>query len=52
MHEWGLALDITSGGLLIRSHSDPAYQWLQANAGLYGLKNLPVETWHWSSNGH
>lgn len=52
MHEWGLALDIKSNGLLIRSHSNPAYQWLQDNAGLYGLKNLPSEPWHWSSNGH
>jgi hypothetical protein len=52
MHEWGLALDITSNGLLIRSHSNPACRWLQANAGLYGLRNLPGEPWHWSSNGH
>lgn len=28
MHEWGLALNITSSGHLIASHSDPAWQWL------------------------
>ena len=51
MHEWGLALDITSSGHLIASHSDPAWQWLAANAARYGLRNLASEPWHWSSNG-
>jgi hypothetical protein len=31
--------------------SDPEFQWLVANAYKYGLKNLPSETWHWSTNG-
>lgn len=51
MHEWGLALDITSSGHLIASHSDPAWQWLSTNAALYGLRNLASEPWHWSTNG-
>ena len=51
MHEWGLALDITSSGHLIASHNDPAWQWLSANAALYGLRNLASEPWHWSSSG-
>jgi len=51
MHEWGRALDITSNGVLIRSRSNPAWQWLNANAARYGLSNLPSEPWHWSTNG-
>ncbi len=51
MHEWGLALDITDGGVLIRSRNDPGWQWLQANAASFGLSNLPSEPWHWSTNG-
>ena len=51
MHEWGRALDVTSDGVLIASRNNPAWQWLQANAGLYGLANLPSEAWHWSTNG-
>lgn len=51
MHEWGLALDITSSGHLIASHSDPVWQWLSSNAALYGLRNLASEPWHWSTSG-
>ena len=51
MHERGLALDIKSGGALITSRSNPAYQWLAANASAYGFFNLPSEPWHWSTNG-
>lgn len=51
MHEQGRALDIKSGGSLITSRSDPAFQWLAANASRYGLYNLPSEPWHWSTNG-
>lgn len=51
MHEQGRALDIKSGGALITSRSDPAFQWLAANAASYGLYNLPSEPWHWSTNG-
>lgn len=51
MHERGLAVDLTSNGALIRSHADPAWQWLARNAASFGLSNLPVEPWHWSVNG-
>ncbi len=51
MHERGLAVDFTSGGVLIRSQADPAFRWLAANAGRFGLRNLPSEPWHWSTNG-
>jgi hypothetical protein len=51
MHEWGLALDLTSNGALIRSSNTAAWQWLTANAGRFGLQNLPGEPWHWSTSG-
>ncbi len=51
MHERGLALDLQSNGRLITSRSDPAFQWLAANAARYGFYNLPSEPWHWSVNG-
>jgi hypothetical protein len=50
MHEKGLAIDFNRGGRAIVA-SDPEFQWLVANAYKYGLKNLPSETWHWSTNG-
>lgn len=52
MHEQGKALDLTTHGSLIRSRSNAAFQWLAANAGRYGLINLPSEPWHWSTNGN
>jgi hypothetical protein len=52
MHEQGLAIDFMSSGRLISSRSDPAYQWLAANASRFGLLNLPSEPWHWSVNGN
>jgi LAS superfamily LD-carboxypeptidase LdcB len=51
MHERGLAIDFTSSGTLITSRRSPAFRWLAANAGSYGLRNLPEEPWHWSTNG-
>ncbi len=51
MHEQGKAIDFTYNGSLIRSRSGPGWAWLQANAARYGLQNLPVEPWHWSTNG-
>jgi hypothetical protein len=53
MHERGLAIDFTcNGGGVISSRSSPCFQWLNANAGGYGLRNLPSEPWHWSTNGN
>ncbi|MEO5678688.1 MAG: D-alanyl-D-alanine carboxypeptidase family protein [Acidimicrobiales bacterium] len=52
MHERGLAIDFTNRGSLISSRSNPAYQWLAGNAGRFGLRNLPSEPWHWSTNGN
>jgi peptidoglycan hydrolase CwlO-like protein len=52
MHERGLAIDFTTHGQTIPSHSSPAFQWLSANASSYGLYNLPSEPWHWSTNGN
>jgi len=51
MHEQGLAIDFTNNGRLISSRSDPAFVWLSANAGSFGLRNLPSEPWHWSTTG-
>ena len=52
MHEQGLAVDFTWQGGVIRSRSSPAFQWLSRNAGRFGLRNLPSEPWHWSTNGN
>lgn len=52
MHEVGLAIDFTTNGHIISSHSDPAWQWLAANAARFGLHNLRSEPWHWSTNGN
>jgi LAS superfamily LD-carboxypeptidase LdcB len=51
MHEQGLAIDFTVGGSTI-GYGSAAYNWLTANAANYGLSNLPVEPWHWSTNGN
>lgn len=50
-HEWGLALDLTCGGVLIASHTDPCFVWLAAHHHDYGVKNLSSEPWHWSFDG-
>ena len=53
MHERGLAIDFTcNGGGVISSRSSPCYEWLAGHAGSYGLRNLPSEPWHWSTNGN
>ncbi len=51
MHEKGVAIDFSWNGDLIKSHSNPAWVWLNAHAAAYGLYNLPVEAWHWSTTG-
>jgi hypothetical protein len=50
-HEKGLAVDFGVNGRAIQSRSDPAFQWLAANAGRFGFANLPSEPWHWSNDG-
>lgn len=57
-HEKGLAIDFTWQGQTIcypqRSaacQGNAAFDWLQSNAGRFGLKNLPAEAWHWSTTG-
>jgi peptidoglycan hydrolase CwlO-like protein len=51
MHERGLAIDFQHNGALITSRSNPGFRWLAANAGRFGLSNLPEEPWHWSTSG-
>jgi type IV secretory pathway VirB2 component (pilin) len=50
-HTFGLAIDFRCSGALIQSKDNECFLWLQANAGTYGLSNLPSEPWHWSDNG-
>jgi hypothetical protein len=47
MHEKGLAIDFTS----CSTKTTACFVWLSANAADFGLKNLPSEPWHWSTNG-
>lgn len=49
-HENGEAIDFNVNGSSIRSGS-AQFRWLSSNAGRYGFKNLPSESWHWSING-
>lgn len=51
LHEYGLAIDFTSGGELIVDRTHPAYRFLDANAGRFGLVVHPREPWHWSFGG-
>ena len=51
MHEWGLAIDLSCGGL-IRSRATQCFRWLASNQSVHNLQNLPSEPWHWSSNGN
>jgi zinc D-Ala-D-Ala carboxypeptidase len=52
LHEIGLAIDLTSGHRTINDRNSAAFKWLAANAGRYGLVNLPSEPWHWSITGN
>lgn len=60
LHEQGLAVDLRCDGVLINfDDQNPKYaktpatkkcfDWLKANAGKYGFKNLASENWHWST---
>lgn len=58
MHEKGLAIDFTYQGATIcfprpgsQCHGNAGFDWLRANAGRYGFRNLDSEAWHWSTNG-
>lgn len=51
MHERGLAIDFTCGGVVIGSRASPCYEWLAEHAADFGLYNLPSEPWHWSVTG-
>lgn len=42
-HESGQAIDF--------KNTPGAFEWLEANAARFGLKNLPGEPWHYSVNG-
>ncbi len=62
-HQMGLAIDFTYNGRLIvcsggisaktcrSSGANKGFNWLDANAIKYGLKNFPKEAWHWSIDG-
>lgn len=50
-HERGLAIDFSCNGAGITSRSNPCFIWLAANAERFGLRNLPSEPWHWSTDG-
>lgn len=52
MHERGLAIDFTCGGVLITSRSTACYRALAATAPRYGLYGNNLEAWHWSTNGN
>lgn len=48
LHEYGLAIDFTSGGETILDRDSAAYRFLEANSGWSGLEVHPQEPWHWS----
>ena len=45
-HTKGLAIDVSNC-----DRGSAKFNWLKANAARYGLKNLPSESWHWSTTG-
>lgn len=51
MHEWGLAIDLSCNGAKFTEAPAACRDWVRANAGRFGIQNLPSEPWHWSSNG-
>lgn len=46
MHEKGLAVDFHRCG-----RGSRCFDWLRRHAAAFGLRNLPSEPWHWSTNG-
>lgn len=52
-HESGLAIDFYNGSPGNQSDfGGGQLSWMLANAGNFGLHNLPSESWHWSVDGH
>ena len=51
-HERGLAIDFSCNGTLIERRGTACDRWMLANAGAYGLRNLPSEPWHYSVDGN
>lgn len=45
-HQMGEAIDFANC-----SHGSASFQWLANNASKFGYKNLPSESWHWSTTG-
>lgn len=50
MHQKGLAVDFTVNGELLNAEH-AFHGWLIDNAAEFGLRNYPLEPWHWSTNG-
>ncbi len=50
-HQLGLAIDFSDSSGSILTWGSPEFAWLEQNAHLYGLINLPSEAWHWSTTG-
>jgi hypothetical protein len=52
-HQMGLAIDFAkSDGVSGISRGDQWYNWLADNASNFGIKNYPVENYHWSPTGN
>ena len=50
-HQFGLAVDFTHNGRIIRSRNTAVFQAMARIAPDYGFVNLPSEPWHWSTTG-
>ncbi len=52
-HQMGLAIDFAQAdGSSAIDTGDQWFNWLAANASKFGIKNYPVESWHWSATGN
>lgn len=51
-HQMGLALDLAGAGYAFINYGDRYHDWMKANAAQFGLKQYPVESWHWSPTGN
>lgn len=48
-HGFGLAVDVTNGGLV--GQGDVEWEWLARNGRRYGWHPISNETWHWEFRG-